>query len=331
MTIAVLGCVRSLYRIVGAMLLYAVVAEPARAQESCVYADEQGNIRSTSALKGVPSRYRAKAVCRSSEPRVIPKTEDVEIRGASRSDSFSTPLGTMDVRWPRSAEKCLGRSPTRAISEAATAVNRALRNARFNESIKRERRDWSLVFIDRASAVSQFPMALSLGGHPGFMVPPNQIYMVVDYISPNCAASGDVDALLTQVLLHEMGHVLEFALLSGKGGDDRKRAEGFAAWFEGYSSKFSSTIPKGSVQARYRSLMRSQGGVGSPAFEGSGEDYAIASLEFEAIVSRKGVSGLMSVYETMAQDRCSFYEALNKRFGWDRKDLQHEVKQLSTS
>ena len=49
------------------------------------------------------------------------------------------------------------------------------------------------------------------------------------------------------------------------------------------------------------------------------------------MVERKGVSGLMSVYETMNKDRCSFYDALAKRYGWDRKDLQREVKQLVTS
>lgn len=296
-----------------------------------MYADERGNILSAPTLKAVPSRFRAKAACRTSEPRAIPKTEDVELRGATRSSSFSTPLGMMDVRWPRSVERCFGRSPSRAISEAASAVNRALRSARFDASIKNERRDWSLVFIDRASAVSQFPMALSLGGHPGFMVPPNQIYMVVDYISPNCQANGNVDALLTQVLLHEMGHVLEFELLDGKGGEDRKRAEGFAAWFEGYSAKFSPTIPTGSVRERYRSLIRSYDAIGSSTFDGDGEDYALASLELEAVVERKGVSGLMSVYETMNKDRCSFYDALAKRYGWDRKDLQREVKQLVTS
>ena len=333
MPIAAEWCVSFLYRIAGAVILGAVAlySAPLQAQESCVYADERGNILSAPALKDVPSRFRTKAACRTSEPRVIPKAEDVELRGATRSASFSTPLGTMDVRWQRSVEKCFGRSPSRAISEAATAVNRALRTARFDESIARERRDWSLVFIDRASAVSQFPMALSLGGHPGFMVPPNQIYMVVDFISPHCDANGDVDALLTQVLLHEMGHVLEFALLDGAGGNDRKRAEGFAAWFEGYSAKFSSTVPKGSVQERYRSLIRSREGVGASAFDGSGEDYAIASLEFEAVVERKGISGLMSVYETMAREHISFYEALNKKYGWDQKDLQREVKALAIS
>jgi hypothetical protein len=327
------GCVRFIYRTSVALLVSAGVldASPARAQESCVYADDRGTILSASSLKDVPSRFRAKAACRTKQPSSIPKAEDVALRGSTRSESFGTPLGTMDVRWQRSAEQCFGKSPARAISEAASAVNRALHTARFDQRIKSQRRDWSLVFIDRASAVSQFPITLSLGGHPGFMVPPNQIYMVVDYISPHCQASGDVDAHLTQVLLHEMGHVLEFALLDGTDGDDRKRAEGFAAWFEGYSSKFSSAIPKGSVQQRYRALIRSQADVGTSTFDGSGQDYAIASLEFEAIVARKGVSGLMSVYETMVSERCSFYEALGKRYGWDQKQLKREVKLLTAS
>lgn len=304
----------------------------ASAQSQCVYADEQGNILSAPSIKEVPSRFRSKAACKDSQPLSIPKADEVDLRGGVRSSSFGTPLGTMDVRWPRQVERCFGKSPSRAISEAASAVNRALRNGRFDEKMKYARRDWSLVLIDRASAVSQFPMQLSLGGHPGFMVPPNQIYIVVDFISPNCQPSGDVDALLTQVLLHEMGHVLEFSLLGESGfAADRKRAEGFAAWFEGYSSKFSSAIPRGRVQETYRTMVQSQSGVGSQQFSGSGQDYAIASLEFEAIVARKGVSGLMEVYETMSTSRCSFYDALYKKFGWDQKDLQREVKNLNPS
>ncbi len=304
----------------------------ASAQSQCVYADDQGNILSAPSIKEVPSRFRSKAACKDSQPLSIPKADEVDLRGGVRSSSFGTPLGTMDVRWPRQVERCFGKSPSRAISEAASAVNRALRNGRFDEKMKYARRDWSLVLIDRASAVSQFPMQLSLGGHPGFMVPPNQIYIVVDFISPNCQPSGDVDALLTQVLLHEMGHVLEFSLLGESGfAADRKRAEGFASWFEGYSSKFSSAIPRGRVQETYRTMVQSQSGVGSQQFSGSGQDYAIASLEFEAIVARKGVSGLMDVYETMNTCRCSFYDALHQKFGWDQKDLQREVKTLNPS
>lgn len=309
-----------------------VARHNAWAQSGCVYADEQGTIVSARALKDVPARFRSKAACSDRQPALIPEADDITIRGGARSSSFGTPLGTVEVKWPRQVEQCFGTSPTRAISEASTAVNRALRTARFDQSIQSNRRDWSFVLIDRANAVSQFPMQLSMGGHPGFMVPPNQIYIVTDYISPNCQRSGDSDALLVQVLLHEMGHVLEYALLGGDAfGGDRKRAEGFAAWFEGYSAKFASTIPKGQVQERYRGLIQSQSNVGSSSFQGSGEDYAIASLEFEAVVARKGVAGLMSVYETMGKEHCSFYDALKKRYGWDQKDLQREVKSLPAS
>lgn len=299
------------------------------AQSDCVYADDRGALVGAPSLKDVPARFRSKAACRDRQPSTVPEADDITIRGGSRSSSFGTHLGTVEVKWPRQVEQCFGKSPTRAIAEASSAVNRALRTARFDQSIQAQRRDWSFVLIDRANAVSQFPMQLSIGGHPGFMIPPNNIYIVTDYISPNCQQDADSDVMLTQVLLHEMGHVLEYALLGGGGfGSDRKRAEGFAAWFEGYSAQYASTIPKGRVQERYRSMIESHAHVGSPLFAGTGEDYAIASLEFEAIVARKGVSGLMAVYDTMSKDHCSFYEALRKRFGWDHKDLQREVKTL---
>jgi hypothetical protein len=302
------------------------------AQSDCVYADEHGAFVSARVLKDIPARFRSKAVCRDRQPVTVPAADEITIQGGSRSASFGTPLGTVEVKWPRQVEQCFERSPARAISEASSAVNRALRTARFDQSIQAKRRDWSFVLIDRASALSQFPMQLSLGGHPGFMVPPNQIYIVTDYISPNCEKGGDSDALLTQVLLHEMGHVLEYALLGEEGfNGDRKRAEGFAAWFEGYSANYAATVPKGRVQERYHGMVQSDATVGSSSFTGSGEDYAIASLEFEAIVARKGVAGLMDVYETMGKSHCSFYEALNKRFGWDQKDLQREVKSLRGS
>jgi hypothetical protein len=238
----------------------------------------------------------------------------------------------MEVRWPRSVERCFGKNPARAVNEAATAVKGAINSARFDSVIKSSERKWELLLIDQASAVSQFPMRLSVGGHPGFAVPPNRIYIVTDFVSLGCLPSPESDARLIQVLLHEMGHVLEFALLNGRESDgDRKRAEGFAAWFEGYSSAFASGITPGSVQRYYRSLITNQRKFGERSFSGGGEDYAIAALEFEAIVDRKGVSGLMSVYQTMISERCSFYDALKRNLGWDQRDLAREAIRISSS
>lgn len=330
-TSVLVGSFRTTLHVLGTAVVSCFVVD-ATAQSRCVYIDERGHMVAQATLRDVPPRFRAQAACEDKQPQYIPNAADVSLRGGERSESFVTDIGRMDVRWPRQIERCFTKNPSRAIAEAASAANRALKSGRFGASLKYGKKDWSLVFIDRASAVSQFPMALSLGGHPGFMVPPNQIYIVTDYISPNCAPEGDVDSKLIQVLLHEMGHVLEYTLLgSSNVSPDRKRAEGFAAWFEGYSSKYASGISQGAVKNFYRGMVRDQSRVGGSSFSGSGEDYAIASLEFEAVVARKGVAGLMDVYATMSADNCSFYEALSKKFGWDKRALAREVKNLNPS
>jgi hypothetical protein len=302
------------------------------ADDSCVYVTDQREIVSAKSLSDVPARYRAKAVCNNHEPKEIPKTEDVQLNGLYRTSSFSTDIGRMEVRWLRESERCFSKSPSRIVAEAASAVNRALKTARFATEAQDRRGDWSLVLVDKATAVSQFPMALSLGGHPGFMVPPDQIYIVVDYLVPACRAGSEGDGKLLQVLLHEMGHVIDFALMNGVvTGGDRKRSEGFASWFEGYASRYAAEIPKGSVVGMYRDLAQRSEGVGSPDFQGSGEDYGVAAMEFEAIVHRKGIAGLMLLYGTMRDDRCDMYEAMRKRFGWDARDLKREVKIVGAS
>lgn len=314
------------------MLVLAPPYVDAYAQSSCVYANERGDIISAPTLKEVPNRFREKAACRNQQPMEIPSVDDVSLKGGERSSSFSTPIGKMEVRWPRKVEACFSRSPSRAITEAATAVNRAIRSARFDTEMRSRGGAWSLIFIDQANAVSQFPMELSLGGHPGFMVPPNQIYIVVDFISPSCTPNQDADARLLQVLLHEMGHVLEYTIAGERGfASDRKRAEGFAAWFESYSAEYATGIPKGAVAKGYRAGVSRTDSIGVSHFTGSAEDYSVAFIEFEAIVARRGVSGLMSIYKRMESESCSFYEALKREFGWDRKALLREVRKLTTS
>lgn len=301
------------------------------AADACVYVTEKSEIVSAKSLSDVPSQYRSKAVCNDNAPQEIPKTEDVRLKGLYRTASFSTDIGKMEVRWLRESERCFSKSPSRIVSDAASAVNRALKNARFASEVRNRRADWSLILVDKASAVSQFPMALSLGGHPGFMVPPDQIYIVVDYLVPQCEPSAENDGRLLQVLLHEMGHVIDFALMNGvTTGGDRKRTEGFASWFEGYAAKNVSEIPQGSVTDRYHELAGSGASVGALDFQGSGQDYGTASMEFETIVNRKGVAGLMILYATMRDDRCTLYEAMQKRFGWDLNDLRREVKALGS-
>lgn len=63
-------------------------------------------------------------------------------------------------------------------------------------------------------------------------------------------------------------------------------------------------------------------------FTGSAQDYARSSMSFHAIVERRGIRGLMEVYQTMLDKNVDFTTALRIRFGWDRQKLNTEVHRL---
>lgn len=299
----------------------------ASADKRCAYLNDQGEVEQADSPEEAPKRYRSRVVC-ADDPNggaAIPKAADVEIQGQLKTASFVTDLGPISLKWPYSVEKCFGRSPARAVADAAQTVNRAIASAPFPPEVKNRSREWSLVFTDKDTAIREFPASLTIGGHPGFMVPPNNIYLISDFISPSCNSSEVGDALLTQVLLHEMGHVIEYLMLGSEFGLDRPRAEGFASWFEQYASDYSKVIPRGSVKAYYRKLaaeaMRSM-----PApFEGSPYDYARAALQFDAIVGRRGVAGLMGVYNVIKSEGVNFITAVERSVRWNKKTLEQEM------
>lgn len=303
------------------------VASTTEAQKACAFLQDDGTVVEVDSQSEAPQRYRHRVVC-ADDQKAIPQADEVQILGGVKSASFVTDLGPISVKWPRSVEKCFGRSPAKAVADAAQTVNRALASAPFPPSVKNRSREWSLVFTDRATALREFPAALTIGGHPGFMVPPNNIYLITDYISPTCDPSQMADSLLAQVLLHEMGHVIEFLMLGKEFGVDRQRAEGFASWFEQYSSEYSRVIPKGSVKAYYRKLAIEALKVMPGPFEGTPYDYARAALQFEAIVAKKGMPSLMAIYTAMSTEGLSFSQALEKQLRWNRKNLDQAIGEL---
>jgi hypothetical protein len=311
------------------LLVLLTVNRKASADLPCAYLDDTGTVQRVESPEKVIPRLRSRVVCVNNQPTKFVAPEDVKLEGPTREASFVTDLGPMQVRWPRSVEQCLRKNPQRAVADAASAVNRAIKTARFASEVKTARSEWSMVFTDKKSAMTQFPMVLSLGGHPGFMVPPSNIYIIADYISPNCSGGEVSDALLTQVLLHEMGHVVEYLLLgSQQMSGDRQRAEGFASWFEIYASDFSSAIPRGQVREYYRSLAKNALASGSRSFSGSAQDYGRSAFDFVTIVDRRGISGLMEVYALMRNDGLSFQEALHRKFRWTPAVLEKEARAI---
>lgn len=310
-------------------IIGAAVPEVARADASCVYVNAQGEMTHVRSAADAPSEFRSRVVCKEIAVDEIVDPKDLDVGNDARTASFTTDLGTMKARWSRSVEKCFSSAPSRAVSEAARAVNRALKSSRFTTDVKYARREWSLGFIDKTAAFSQFPVALSLGGHPGFMIPPSRIYIITDFVTPDCAGASLADEALTQVLLHEMGHVVEYIML-GERDDlfDRQRAEGFAAWFEQYSADFTSVIPHGSVKQQYAELARHAPSLVDRSFAGSPEDYAAAALLFQAIVDKKGIAGLMNVYKVIREERLPFYEAVERGVAWNRATLERQAEAL---
>lgn len=291
--------------------------------------DSASFIRQVPRLEDVPREYREKAKCGGgSEDAPIADPKEVELTGAVRSSSFSTDLGRMDVRWQRKTEECFSKSPERAVADAARAANRAVKSARFSAEAKHAKADWQVVFTDKQSAFAQFPSAIAAGGHPGFMVPPSQIYIISDFVSGGCSGGPVADTALEQVLLHEIGHAIEHILLDGsKVPPDRARSEGFASWFEQYSAEYARDIPDGEVVAYYNGLAKEgmNGEAGAVPFDGSAQAYAVSALRFRAIVDRKGVSGLMRVYQVMAEKGISFDSAIKEVFHWNEGAMQREM------
>jgi hypothetical protein len=301
------------------------------AEESCVYVDERGDIVPVRNPNTIPRGERSRLVCKDKSIEEVAAPEDLDVGRDARTAEFSTELGQMKVRWSRSIERCFATSPARSVGESARAVNRALKSGRFTEDAKYARREWTLAFIDKTTAISQFPLALTVGQHPGFMIPPSRIYLVADHIAPTCEHGEIADDVLTQVLLHEIGHVVEYILLGEHQTPlDRERSEGFAVWFEQYSAEFASSLPKGQVRAYYAELARSSrvtAGVAT-GFTPDPAGYAHAGVRFQTIVERKGIAGLMSVYSIIREQQVPFDVAVERALSWNKNAFQRQIQEF---
>lgn len=305
-------------------------------RELCLYRSSDGRLVQVNSRSDIPEQFRASARCFA--PRVgehLAQPDEVNLSGNLRQIEMTSSLGRIKLRWPRKVEKLFGRTPERAMADAAQTASRVLKRGSFPPSIQTLTVEWNVVFMDEELPETQIPHYLISNCHPAWMTPPANLYVVSQRVVAGCSGgngstSSINDGQLAQVLLHEIGHVIEFNLLEGRMGGDRLRAEGFASWFEQYSSDFSSVIPSGKAKSFYLSLAR-QGFNRNPdllQFSGGAEDYARASMIFHAIVERRNVSGLVDVYQGMLQSNVGFFDAIEKTLGWDMKRLAKEVQRV---
>lgn len=310
--------------------------------EICVYYQANGSAVQVVGRANVPPSLREKATCFSTKERTVAATQlaapdQIHLDGTVRKDDIATSLGRIEMRWPRSAETLFGRTPLRAVTEAAGAVSRALKTGGFDARVQQLTLPWKIVFMDEKLPEGQIPLELVSNCHPGWMTPPANIYIVAQRVAAGCGGErrshqSVADAQLAQVLIHEMGHAVEYALLGDAATPDRMRAEGFACWFEQYGTDFSPLMRKGATREYYLDLAKQslRSGEQILSFSGSAFDYARASLLFHAIAERRGVPGLMRVYKAMRESHHAFIPAVEVALGWDEKKLVGEARWVVT-
>lgn len=323
---------------------------PCQVAAECFYANNYGVVIKVKNLNAVPSDFKSYAYCPGEEEKNefieilnsatsidLAKPEDIKLEGSIRSETISSTLGTIELRWPRKVEGIFGRTPLRATTDAARTVARAIRSPAFPNRIQKIDLPWKIIFIDQEQLSNNtIPDYLQNGCHPGWMTAPANIYIVAERVAYNCSDKktppSSADKAMTQVLVHEMGHALEFHMLKStvRDPDARMRAEGFASWFEYYAADYSSLLSRKQIKDEFirRAKFSMNSSKDNFVFSGTAEDYARASMYFFSIADKRGARGLMSVYRKMQEEDLSFFEGVQKALGWSKDRLSDEANRF---
>lgn len=306
-----------------------------KAAEQCFYRTSSGEIRSAASRDDVPYQFRSTAQCRPAQQNErLAKPNEITLDGSQRSETITSPLGDIHLRWPRKVEGLFGRTPLRAMVDAANTVSRALKNNALPSELQNLRLSWDVVFMDESMPEGQIPTSLITNCHPGWMTPPANIYIVAQRVAGGCggqrSTASVADATLAQVLVHEMGHAVEFYLLQKRAAGERMRDEGFATWFERYASQYSSMLNAREItRSQFAAAERSF--AASPTvlnFQGTYEDYARASLYFSAMTAPRGLQGLVDVYKVIMEKNLDLVTAIKTALSWDDKRLERELHEV---
>ncbi len=268
---------------------------------------------------------------------ILAAPEDITLKGNIREETVNSSLGEVKLRWPRKVEMLFGRNPLRATIEALRVVSKVVKTSGFPSKIQRLNIDWKIIFLDENLPSTQIPHNLISNCHPGWMTPPSNIYIVSQRVAGDCGgkktklhSKSIADSDLSEVLIHEIGHAIEYQILKNMFSSDRARAEGFATWFGRYASKYSSMISSSKLKKKDYLLAKThiKKFPNKFIFDGSAYSYARASMVQDALVNKYGIRGLMKVYKRMRKEKIMFKDAIKKEYGWDKKRLKSEINNL---
>lgn len=299
----------------------------------CLFRDTGGQWHLVEGQRQVPLKQRKEADCRPRDKLLaMADPGDIDLQGPRREHKFLSRFGQVHVRWPRSVESHFSKSPLRVVTSSFKTVEKVLQQNSFSHHVQRLNTYWEIVFLNRELSRGQLPVMMVSSCHPAWMVPPAKIYIVAPRVAEGCRGNrlspAKADERLDEVVLHEIGHVLEYVMLKGDQARDRRRSEGFATWFELFAASYSPDLNAREIAARYDSIL-SRSESFDPftfPFYGTEADYIRASSIFQALVDKRGVQALSTIYSEMTGKKISFKESLQSVTGWSDSSIRKEMQ-----
>ena len=281
---------------------------------SCEYETRSGKRIVVDDYNLIPRIYRENAKCVNLDENNLSAVKDINLKRDEANDVVYTSLGKVNLKWAKDVKGLLGKNPKRVISNAMNVVSKIISSTSFNQRLSNMNIDWNIVVMGKEIPNSQIPAYLITNCHPGWMVPPSDIYIAAHSVYKGCNGNSnneDADSELEQVILHELGHAIEYKLLGNRNIRDQKRAEGFATWFAIYAAGYSSNLDKTKLLSYYKNLAKTaiDNSPNSFNFSGSAYDYARASMYFYKIEQKQGVAGIIRLYDEILSGK-NFLDAV---------------------
>jgi hypothetical protein len=296
--------------------------------EQCIYRDHRGVITVTNRRESIPDNLRAQASChsrtvetsRSSPTVALDNNKTQDLIKLSKRATFNSPLGVVELQWDEST--FFEQSAQSSVISAWRAATKTLSQKHFPLLTRFSNYNWKVFILSGKS--EQLHNLKALGGcHPGWMTPPATIFIASTSLATRCGTHhftpSQAQDELTRVLLHELGHAVEFQLLGRPGTNDRFHSEGFAELFSTLALELYDPLKgkaiKLSLLREAQAIFRSSW---SPKqdFKGSAEDYRRVFGMMSALIELKGLRRLIDIYEELKASRAPFLEVVRTHVGW---------------
>ena len=117
--------------------------------EQCFYITPTGRVVQLESGEQAPEQFKHLVKClTANSSSKLAKPEEIDLEGNIRREVLSSSLGKINLRWPRKVELLFGRTPSRAMTDAARTVSRVLHGAGFPARVQNFNTEWQVVFIN---------------------------------------------------------------------------------------------------------------------------------------------------------------------------------------